>query len=127
MPYQSDPPTEEERRRYAAMDKFLGSIRRLPRFEVRLGKLARRGEVFEQKRVDIMFAVDLVRMSWGNQIGTAVLVTGDSDFVPAVNAAKEAGVLVSLVYAEHACHDELYDACDERAAIGPADLQRFRL
>ena len=43
MPYQSDPPTPEERVRFSRMDKFLFTIRRLPRFEVRLGKLSRIG------------------------------------------------------------------------------------
>jgi len=32
-------------------------------------------------------------MSWDHQITKAVLVTGDSDFVPAIQAAKDAGVL----------------------------------
>lgn len=113
MPYQSNPPTPEERDRYSKADKFMNSLRRLPRFEIRPGKLSRQSGEFVQKRVDILLAVDLVRMSWGKQIGTAVLLTGDSDFVPAVEAAKDAGVLTQLYYSESAIHNELLDACDE--------------
>lgn len=113
MPYQSNPPTQEERERYSRADKFINYLRRLPRFEIRLGKLSRTSGEFVQKRVDILLAVDLVRMSWGKQIGRAVLVTGDSDFVPAVQAAKDAGVLTQLYYSEDSIHDELLDACDE--------------
>ena len=58
-------------------------------------------------------AVDLVRMSWGRQIGKAVMVTGDSDFVPAIEAAKDAGVLVQLYYSRSAIHDELLMAVDD--------------
>lgn len=38
MPYQGQPPTPEERTRYARMDSFVYNLRKLPRFEVSLGK-----------------------------------------------------------------------------------------
>jgi len=117
MPYQSSPPTEEEKERYAAADRFIYSLKKIPRFEVRLGKLSRRGTEFVQKRVDVLLSVDLVRMSWGRQIDRAILITGDSDFVPAVQAAKDAGVLVQLYYHPGFVHDELLQACDDRFII----------
>ena len=123
MPYQSDPPTEEQRARYSAHDKFIFRIKRLNRFEVRLGKLIHipsSGE-YVQKRVDVLLSVDLVRMSWDHQIEKAVLVTGDSDSVPAIQAAKDAGVLTVLYYSKAhpqvSALDELLYACDERVEI----------
>lgn len=117
MPYQSNPPTAGERARYAAMDRFLYSLKKVPRFEVRLGKLSHiRGE-FVQKRVDVLLSVDLVRMSWGRQIQRAVLLSGDSDLVPAVQAAKDAGVLTQVYYSKRSVHDELLQACDDRFEI----------
>jgi uncharacterized LabA/DUF88 family protein len=113
MPYQSCPSTEEERRRFASMDKFVYTLRKLPRFEVKLGRLGCVGGEFIQKRVDIALAVDLVRLSCGRMIGKGVVVTGDSDFVPAIEAAKEAGVLVMLYYSPSSIHDELLSAVDE--------------
>ena len=117
MPYQSNPPTEEERRRYSAMNRFIYALQKLPRFEVRLGKLSWAGEELVQKRVDILLAVDLARLSWGKQIEKAILVTGDSDFVPAVITAKDAGVLVQLYYSPNSVHDELLSAVDESFII----------
>jgi len=99
------------------MDMFVFTLRRLPRFEVRLGKLSKIGDSFIQKRVDILMAVDLVRLSWGKQISKAILVTGDSDFVPAIEAAKDAGVLVQLFYSSSSIHDELLSVVDERIII----------
>ena len=46
----------------------------------------------------MMLGVDLVRMSWDKQIQRAVIVTADSDFVYAVQAAKDAGVITQLWY-----------------------------
>ncbi len=116
-PYQSCPPTEEERRRFASMDKFVYTLRKLPRFEVKLGRLGCIGGEFIQKRVDISLAVDLVRLSCGRMIQKAVIVTGDSDFLPAIEAAKESGVLVTLYYSQSSIHDELLSAVDESATI----------
>jgi len=41
MPYQGDPPTPEEKRRYKDKQSFITYLSKLPRFEVRLGKLSR--------------------------------------------------------------------------------------
>jgi uncharacterized LabA/DUF88 family protein len=124
MPYQSNPPTDEERRRFSAMDKFLYTIKRLPRFEIRLGRLCSLGGEFVQKRVDISLAVDLVRLSWGKMIGKAVLVAGDSDFVPAIEAAKDVGVLVQLYYSPSSIHDELLASVDESFEIDEELIRR---
>ncbi|MBZ5516552.1 MAG: NYN domain-containing protein [Acidobacteriia bacterium] len=126
MPYQSNPPTEEEKRRYVAMAKFVDALKRLPRFEFRQGKLAKRDSGFEQKRVDIWIAVDLVRLSFSHQIAKAVLVTGDSDLVPAIESAKDAGVVVQLYFSRRSVHQELLQACDERYEIGQALIDRIR-
>jgi uncharacterized LabA/DUF88 family protein len=133
LPYQSDPPTLEERERYSKKSKWLDRLLLLPRFEVRLGKLAPRDGEFEQKGVDVLFSVDIVRMSWAKQIERVILITGDSDFIPAVNAAKETGVIVELYY--YICpnkdgpstHQELIRAVDERYEINQDLIDRSLL
>ena len=117
MPFQSTPPTTEERRRFAAMDSYIAALKKLPRFQFRQGKLQKIAGVFRQKRVDIWMAVDLVRMSFSNQIEKAIVITGDSDLVPAIEAARDAGVVVVLYYSPNSRHDELLQACDERYEI----------
>ena len=44
LPYQSNPPTAEESERFAAAQDFYDAINRLPRYQVKLGRLARRGQ-----------------------------------------------------------------------------------
>jgi uncharacterized LabA/DUF88 family protein len=117
MPYQGTPPTEDERHRFAAMDKFISNLKKLPRFQFRQGKLQKIQGTFRQKRVDIWMAVDLVRMASQNQIEKAILITGDSDLVPAIEAARDCGVVVVLYYSPNSRHDELLQACDERYEI----------
>lgn len=123
MPMLPSEPTAEEKWRYAAKQRFIEYLRRLNRFEVRLGKLIKIPDRSKpiQKGVDVLLSVDLVRMSWDKQIQRAILVTGDSDFVPAVIAAKDAGVLTIAYYSRGAptvyAHDELLTCCDERYEI----------
>lgn len=127
MPYQSEPPTEDEKVRYSRYCKFRNSIEKQPRFQMRFGKLSRsKNGDFEQKRVDILLAVELVRLSWAHQIGHAILLTGDSDFVPAVEAAKDAGVITSLYYSRKSIHDELLQAVDERYELDDTFIQSVK-
>jgi len=129
MPHQSSPPTLEERERTSKMNRFVYSLKKLPRFEIRLGNLIRlsTGE-FKQKGVDIKLTIDLVRLSIRRDIQKAVLVACDSDFVPAVQEAKNEGILVFACYSRaRGCgiHDELHSVCDDRIELTPEILKQM--
>ncbi|MCU0850294.1 MAG: NYN domain-containing protein [Candidatus Thermoplasmatota archaeon] len=97
--------------------------------EVRLGELQRiemkceggkHHVSFNQKLVDVLLSVDIVRLAWGGFVDKIILVSGDRDFLPAVNTAKEAGVIVKLIYANPPyayVHTNLLLACDERQIL----------
>jgi uncharacterized LabA/DUF88 family protein len=128
MPHQSNPATDDERGRYASMDKFVHSLRRLTRFEVSLGRLQRIDNDYRQKGIDTLLSIDLVELAATGQIGKAILVSGDSDFVPAIKRAKAKGVIVELFYSPVTyLHTELFEACDDRVQLDAAffkDLSR---
>ena len=130
LPYQSSPPTVEERSRFSSAEKYMTALSRLPRFQVRLGKLEFRGQqadgskIFAQKRVDILLGVDMVELAATHQISKAILVAGDSDFLPAIEVVKRHGVLTVLWHGtrgghgrQSTCHNDLWDMCDERFEI----------
>ena len=116
MPYQSNPPTPEESQMYADADRFKSALEKFSRFEIKLGKLQKIEGIFKQKMVDVLLSVDLVHLGWSRQIQTAILVAGDRDYVPAVKAAKNAGLLVRLFY-KAPIHDQLRKECDEPIEI----------
>lgn len=129
LPYQSSPPTDDESRRFASSQRFFNALRRLDLFEVREGKLAYRGieqgtgkPIFEQKRVDILLAVDLVLLAAKHRIDKAAILTGDSDFIPAIQSAKNEGVIVELWHGSGstAPHRELWDGVDKRIGVTEA-------
>ena len=120
--FQGNPPLPEESARYAAQRKFFAALENLPRYTVRLGRLEFRGNDqtgrprYEQKRVDILLGVALVQLSTKKTIQEAILVAGDSDFIPAVIAANQEGVLVRLYHGARP-HNDLWQECDERHPI----------
>lgn len=117
-PWMSDEPTEDELRRKEAYDEFIEEITSLPRWQVRLGKLEKRWdrnrEYYEQKRVDVLLTVDMVRHAAAGHIQHAILIAGDSDFIPAVQATKEFGVTLSLWSGDfNTVHNDLLAWADE--------------
>jgi len=125
-PFQSSPPTQEERDRVSRADAFFRQLTLLPRFEVRKGRLQKVGGVFQQKKVDVLMAIDLVHLAATKQIQRAVLVTGDSDLVPAIELAKFEGVITDLYYHPSAVHHELFEAVDDRHTIDEEFVKKIR-
>jgi uncharacterized LabA/DUF88 family protein len=126
MPFQGTPPSSEESSRYGRADKFVKTLTKLPKFEVRLGRFQKiqnglssdGAAAYVQKGIDVMLAVDLVKMSWSKQIDRAIMLAADSDFVYAVQTAKDAGVSTRLCYSDrHPVSDLMLDIFDERLAI----------
>lgn len=116
-PWMSQDPTANELKRMEEHDIFMNEIRSLERWAVRLGKLQKRRdgykEYFEQKRVDVLLSVDMVRHAAAAHIQHVILVAGDSDFIPAVEAAKESGATVSLWCGDdQTVHKDLVDLAD---------------
>jgi len=133
-PYQSATPTQHERELVGNADRFYYSLRQLRNFEVRLGRLEFRGvsretgsPIFEQKRIDIQLAVDLLTLAFSRQIATAVVVAGDSDFIPVFQAAKNQGVRIVLWHGRvNPAHHDLQAEADERFRFDAAFIERVR-
>jgi uncharacterized LabA/DUF88 family protein len=122
MPYQGPLPSVDESARYKNAERFVNILAKLSKFEVKLGRFQKiqnsLSTEYVQKGIDVMLAVDLVRMSWTKQIDKAILLAADSDFIYAIQAAKDAGVLTKLWYSDkHPINDSMLDVFDERAMI----------
>lgn len=97
----------------ANMERFLTKLKRLPRFEIKLGKLQLIGNQFKQKMIDVLMSLDITNMSYEKQIQHAILIVGDSDFVPAIKKAKDYGTIIHLYYHPSSVHNEILDVADE--------------
>ena len=67
-----------------------------------------------QKGVDILMSIDMLTSAFERQYDWAVLVAGDSDFLPLVEAVKHTGCNILGVYWKQHVARELVNAFDRR-------------
>lgn len=135
LPYQSNQPTEYEAQRFAGKRSFFSVLKRLPRFKVREGRLAYRGDdsngrpIFQQKRTDLLLGLDVALLSTNgnNAITHVALVAGDSDFLPALDVAQQEGIAVWLFHSQESYAQELWDAADERCLLNQEFMSQVKL
>lgn len=127
LPYQSDPPTSDEARRFGNRRKFFHALRQLSNYSVREGRLEYRGvdgsgkPIFQQKRTDLMIGLDMALLAAKHQVTHLALLSGDSDLLPAVEAAKQEGVVVWLVHGPSRTYaNDLWTAADNRMVVDRA-------
>ena len=76
-----------------------------------------------QKGVDTLIAIDMITKAYENQYDYAILVAGDADFIPIVNAVKHAGPIVVLAYPRETTYSkELSHTVDRRLPLSKDDL-----
>lgn len=85
---------------YAKQQKFFEKLRKMPNFELVLCRMQKdhiNGEKYRVKEDDIHIAVDMVKLAYNDAYDTAILISTDGDFVPAIKAVKEKGKRVENV------------------------------
>ncbi|NLJ50121.1 MAG: NYN domain-containing protein [Candidatus Atribacteria bacterium] len=128
LPYQSNPPTPDERKRMSRMQSFLKKIEQLQDFTIRHGTIVKRGNGYEQKGVDVQLSIDLTLLSSKSKITQACILTGDSDFVPAICVAKNEGVKIILFHGpKETYHRDLWNNADRRIEISSSILNKMKL
>lgn len=109
---------------------FHDSLQMFDRFEVFLGEVAPRNifcpncstnfNLKMQKRVDVALAVELVHLATSRQVDVIILIAGDRDFIPAIETAKHAGVIIKLVHGPlRTVSDSLLKLVDEKLLFNP--------
>lgn len=118
---------------YKIQTRLLADLKRTDYVSVREGRLYFRGWVlkegisptsatplrdidykpdFEQKGVDIKIGLDMAWISMGHIAQRIYLVTGDSDFIPAMKFARRSGVQVFLFTLGHGVFPDLMNHAD---------------
>jgi uncharacterized LabA/DUF88 family protein len=87
----------------------------LDSFELRLGEFKTKdnGEL-TQKQVNVFIVMDMIQLSLKGKVQHIILISNDTDFIPAVKFVKEEGVKVHIRTAEKHYKLELAKSCDTR-------------
>ncbi len=109
-------PVSGEETKFQASDKWLRDLATLERFAVRRGTLGFRGwrpkntpiagqsltdadfaPIFEQKGVDMRIGLDIATFSEQRSVDRILLVSADTDMIPAMKHARKSGIEVGLI------------------------------
>lgn len=126
-----------------AQRKFLDELSAKPQTLLRAGELTYRGLIipqdrmnfsedgeikinaddlvhnFVQKQVDIKMGLDIAWISLNKHVGKLVLVAGDSDLIPAMEFARQQGLLVYLAPLEHSVKFGMLEHADGLLHVAP--------
>ncbi|KPL07722.1 hypothetical protein AMJ86_03190 [bacterium SM23_57] len=106
--------------------KFFESLERAPQVTVKFGRLiyhpvregGLEGRYFPtEKGIDVQIAVDMIRIGLLKACDTAVLVSGDSDFIHAISFVKDLGINVCVANFQKGASRELLSQADQRILL----------
>ena len=92
--------------------KFLQTMYETPYLEVRMGVSKRHGETMVEKGVDVYMATDLVAFAFMDLYDTAIVVSGDGDFFPAIQTARNQGKHIEVAAFDNNLSSEAGNVAD---------------
>jgi len=114
---------------YIKQQKFFDLLRRIPDFKLILCRMQKvkidSKTIYQVKEDDIHLAVDMVKIAYNNAYDTAILVSSDGDFVPAVLAVKEIGKNVENIGFENIFSYHLKQECDRFNKLSKKEVEKF--
>lgn len=140
LPFVPDNPEAGQIERRDNKKQFLDKLQYLERIAVELGEVRPKftkcqrckNEAFVpvQKLVDVKISVRLTSLAWMKIVDTIVLVAGDSDLIPGVEAINGSGTTVRLSYADIEnvrTSKALIRACPEKSILSKSNLESCML
>jgi uncharacterized LabA/DUF88 family protein len=98
---------------------------KLEGFNVKLGYLMKNDGVYHEKGVDVKIAVDLLVGAYENMYDTAILISSDTDLIPAIQKIKRLGKEVEYVGFSHKPSYGLIKNATETRLLTKSDIKEF--
>ena len=112
----------EELRRW--QQKLIARLQNMG-WRVEFGHMMENNGVFQEKGVDVHIAVDLLTGAYENRYDTAVLVSSDTDLIPAVHGVRKRGKKIEYVGFAHRPSFGLIKNVDLTTTLRREDLVTF--
>jgi len=118
-------------KKFKSQKEFFNKLKAIPNFNLILCKLLKRNITgtnkyyYILKEDDIHMAVDMVDGSADDNFDTAILVSGDGDFVPAVRSVKRRNKKVENIYFKGSSSKTLKNYCDKSLELTREILNDF--
>ena len=125
-PYKSSIPTDIEKQKQRNYDKFISKLKLVtPKIIIREGRCQKIDNTFQQKGVDTLMTMDLLKISSQKKTNSLIIITSDTDFVPIIKDIREEhNMQVILAYftdkkrkSAFSLSNYLWKACNKRILI----------
>lgn len=94
-------------------------------FIIRYGYLLKSGGKYHEKGVDVQMAVDMLRDTYRGKCDRVILVSSDSDLIPAIEEVQKEGKEVVYVGFKHQPSYALLKTCKKSTLLEKKDLEEF--
>jgi len=94
-------------------------------FVIRYGYLLKSGGKYHEKGVDVQMAVDMLRDVYKNKCDQVVVVSSDSDLIPAIEEVQNEGKEVLYIGFKHQPSYALLKACKRSMLLEKQDVEEF--
>lgn len=108
---------DEQRRLLAHLKKH--------NFRYTLGYLLKSNGTFHEKGVDVRIAVDLLEVSYENLADRLILVSSDTDLLPAIEKAKSKGKVIEYIGFAHRPSLAMKTKCTTYRLLRKGDILPF--
>lgn len=116
--------TEKTQRLFDNQQRLLGHLKKHS-FKYSLGYLMKNDGVYHEKGVDVNIAVDMLVATYENLCNRIVLVSSDTDLLPAISKAKEKGKVIEYVGFSHKPSVAMVARCSESRLLKKEDIEIF--
>ncbi len=133
-PYKSPVPTEIEKQRQKNYDRFISKLKLTkPKIIVREGRCQKINNKFQQKGVDTLMTMDLLKITEQGKTNSIIIITSDTDFVPIIKDIKERhNIKVILAYftdrkrkSAFSLSNHLWNVCDKRFLLNKRHFELY--
>lgn len=114
-------------RRLMRSQRLLTSSLQKHGWQVVYGHILKTGGVYHEKGVDVLMAVDLLAGAYEDTYDTAVLISSDTDLIPALDRARLKGKKVEYIGFSHKPSYGLIAHSDIRRLLTKQELEQFLL
>ncbi len=125
-PYKSSVPTDSEKQRQRNYDRFISKLKLVkPKIIIREGRCQKIDNTFQQKGVDTLMTMDLLKIAAQRKTDSIIILTSDTDFVPIIKDIREEhNIQVILAYftdkrrkSAFSLSNHLWKVCNKRILI----------
>lgn len=113
---------------YANQQKLFAHLAsNIPDVKIIRGHIQNYNGIYKEKGVDVRLALDLYRLAIEDKYDTAILISSDSDLVPAAKMVQERGKEVEYIGFSHNASLALIKECKSKRLLHFDDINPFAL